>query len=267
MKKKKFYIGVDCEGVACVVGTPGHGLHDSVNYPFAAKQAAREANAAARALFDSGAQEVIVWDNHGAGMNFDYDLIDRRCRIAMGSGARTRFASIDDSFGGVLFVGYHAREGTRGGVLAHTYSSVTYQYFKVNGLEVGEMEIDAAFAGAHGVPVIFAASDRAAIAQARQSFPWIEAVETKEGLAWNQAISLSPAAACDAIYSGVQRACLRLEEMQAYTFQTPLALEIRFKRLDDANAAPLYDLHRNPFRFVDAFTRAGTLARTEDIRN
>lgn len=265
MQKKKFYIGVDCEGVACVVGTPGQGLASSGNYPFAAKQAAREANAAARALFDCGAEQVIVWDNHSSGVNFDYDEIDPRCHIAMGSGAKTRFAGLDESFGGVLFIGYHAREGTQNGVLAHTYSSVAYQHYKVNGTEVGEMEIDAAFAGQHGVPVLFAASDRAAIGQAKASFPWIEAVETKEGFAWNQAISLSPQASCEAIYAGVRRAHARLDEMKPYTFSTPLALEIRFKRMDGARAAVLHDQDRKPFRFVDAFTRAGTLARVEDI--
>lgn len=39
---------------------------------------------AVRALFDEGADEVIVWDNHGSGVNLDYDLLDARCRIALG---------------------------------------------------------------------------------------------------------------------------------------------------------------------------------------
>ena len=55
----KFYIAVDCEGPACVVGEPGKGLGSGENYRFACLQATREANAAARALFDAGAQEVV----------------------------------------------------------------------------------------------------------------------------------------------------------------------------------------------------------------
>ena len=49
----KFYIAVDCEGPACVVGEPGKGLGSGENYRFACLQATREANAAARALFDA----------------------------------------------------------------------------------------------------------------------------------------------------------------------------------------------------------------------
>ena len=84
----KFYIAVDCEGPACVVGEPGKGLGSGENYRFACLQATREANAAARALFDAGAQEVVVWDAHGTGVNLQYDLLDPRCRILLGSGVR-----------------------------------------------------------------------------------------------------------------------------------------------------------------------------------
>ena len=37
------------------------------------------------------------------------------------------------------------------------------------------------------------------VAQARESFPWAETLETKRGLGWNAAVSLHPKAACDMI--------------------------------------------------------------------
>nr|WP_309695745.1 M55 family metallopeptidase [Armatimonas sp.] len=73
----KFIIGVDCEGPACVVGAPGKTLTDSPDFAFARKQATREADAAARACFDAGAEQVIVWDNHGSSLNLDYDVSTR----------------------------------------------------------------------------------------------------------------------------------------------------------------------------------------------
>ena len=115
----KFYIAVDCEGPACVVGEPGKGLGSGENYRFACPQAKRKANAAARAMFDAGAQEVVVWDAHGTGVNLQYDLLDPRCRILLGSGHRGRFAGMDKSYTAVLFIGYHARENTSRAVLAH----------------------------------------------------------------------------------------------------------------------------------------------------
>ena len=47
---KKFYVSVDLEGVACVVGNYGQGLGDGKNYAFACAQGSREAAAAAKAL-------------------------------------------------------------------------------------------------------------------------------------------------------------------------------------------------------------------------
>ena len=57
--KKKYYIGVDLEGVACAVDIPGEGMVSGANYAFAAREALREANVCARALFDCGADEAI----------------------------------------------------------------------------------------------------------------------------------------------------------------------------------------------------------------
>lgn len=257
---KKYYVAVDLEGLACVVGEYGEALGKGAQYAFAQKEGVKEANACARALFDAGADEVVIWDNHGSGLNMDYDLLDERCKIAMGSGFNARFPGMDESFNGILFIGYHAKEATRNAVLAHTYSSKVYQGYTLNGKTVGEMEIDAAFAGEWGVKVLFAASDAAGIAQARESFPWIETVATKQGYGWHGAVSLHPKEAQKQIYEAVQRAVKREDEMKAYKIEGPIRAEIRYKRIDEANAAKLYDINRQPFGFMDAFTRYGTIA-------
>ena len=233
----KFMIGVDCEGPACVVGAPGGTLNNSRNYEFARRQATREADAAARALFDAGAQRVIVWDNHGGSLHLHYDDLDERCDILLGVGAEHRWSGLDDSFSGILFIGYHPMDNTADGVIAHTMSSTGYQWMKVNGVEVGEMAIDAALAGALGVPAIFTASDHLAAAEARRFMPWIETVTTKQALGWNMALSKHPRRAVREIYEGVRRAVDRIGEMQPFTFEKPITLEIRFKRIEAAQGA------------------------------
>jgi D-aminopeptidase len=52
------------------VGNYGKALSESCDFLFARKQATRETNAAARTLFDSGADQVIVWDSHGCAYHF-----------------------------------------------------------------------------------------------------------------------------------------------------------------------------------------------------
>lgn len=265
LEGKNFYLGVDCEGAACVVGEPGIGLGAGEQYQFAKKQAAREANAAAQALFDLGAQRVVVWDNHGSGCNLDYDLLDSRVEIVLGSGHKGRFPLLDESFSGVMFLGYHARENTAGAVLAHTYSSKSFQYFKLDGKEVGEMEIDAAFAALNKVPVMFCSSDDKCISQAKEAFPWAETLVTKQSLSWTSAMSRHPAAVCQEIRETVRRAAHRLPEMECYRLPSPLTVEIRYKRMEDAARAVLTGLDGKPFGYKDAFTRIGVVRGVENL--
>ncbi len=233
----KFIVAVDCEGVACAVGSPGGGINSSRDLEFAKRQATREADAAARGLFAAGATQVIVWDNHNGSLNLHYDDLDERCDIALGVGFEHRFPGLDDSFAGIVFVGYHAMDNTEDAVICHSFSSTTYQYMKVNGREVGELAIDGAMAGSHGVPVVCVASDDKGTAEALSFFPGIEIVTTKQAMGWNAAVSKHPKRAADEIYTAAKRAVARLSDFKAFHFEEPLTFEIRYKRIEAAQAA------------------------------
>ena len=261
----KFYIAVDCEGCACVVGEPGKGLGAGEQYQFARRQATREAGAAARALWDAGAREVVIWDAHGTGVNLIYEEIDPRCRIVLGAGYRGRFVGMDQSFDAVLFIGYHARENTADGVLAHTFSSRDFQFYKLDGQQAGELAIDGAYAGEIGVPVLFCASDSAGVREAKALFGPIGTVVTKEALSWTSAISRHPQAVCEEIDRQGQEALNRLPRLRPYTLPKPLAVEIRYKRMEDAARAGLYDQKGTPFARTDPFTRAGVVRSVTDL--
>jgi D-amino peptidase len=227
----KFMIAVDCDGPACVVGEPGHALSDSRDMVFAREQATREAAAAARALFDSGAEQVVVWDNHGAGANLVFDRLDPRCEVLLGAGFGRRFPQLDESYSGVLMVGYHAKEGTENAVLAHTYSPWAYREICVNGQSVGEIALDAAVAGELGVPLLFVASDDKGCAEALKFMPWIETVATKTGFGRTCARSKHPAVAESEIYQKVKLAVGRLSQMEVFVFDYPVTIEIEFRKL------------------------------------
>ena len=233
----KFIIAVDCEGVACTVGSPGASLNESRDLEFAKLQATREADACARGFFDAGAEQVIVWDNHNGSLNLDYDLLDERCDIALGVGFAHRFPGLDASYAGVAFIGYHAMDNTEDAVVCHTFSSAAYQYMKINDREVGEMGIDAAMAGVQDVPVVFVASDDKGTAEARDFFQSVETVTTKDALGWNAAISKHPQRAIAEIRAGAKIAAERLSDFVPFRFAQPLSLEIRYKRIESAQAA------------------------------
>lgn len=257
----KFVIAVDCEGLACVVGAPGVTLNETRNFAFACAEAVREANAAARALFDSGAERVIVWDCHGGSLNMDYYDLDERVEIALGVGFPHRFPGMDETFSGVLLIGYHPKDNTEDGVIAHTYSSRTYQWVKVNGVEMGEIGLDAAVAGEIGVPVIFVASDDKGVAEAREIMPWVETVATKQGFGWNAALSKHPKRVEREIYEAVKRAVSRLPEMRPFKLPKPIHVQIRYKRLEDAERATR---GITVWRRIDPYTVETTFERITD---
>lgn len=258
----KFFVAVDAEGVACVVGERGASLNGSRDLEFAKDEATREANAVARGLFDAGADEVVVWDNHNGSLNLRYADLDERCLVLCGIGDERRMSIIADGFDGVCFVGYHAMEGTIDGVLAHTYSSVTYQSISVNGEEVGEMAIDGSIAGAAGVPVILVSSDAAGCAEARRHFPWAELVETKRGLGRNMALSRTPASVCAELATAASRAVARLPEAKPFTFSTPVTISLRYQRADAAEAKARADRR---FTRTNAFTLTATLGSVSEL--
>lgn len=261
----KFIVAVDLEGVACAYGPYGDSIEKAFNIEFVRKQATREAAAAVAALYDCGAEEVVVWDNHGRGCSLDYEMLDERCLIAIGSMTQTRYPILDDSFDGVLLIGYHAKAATPDAAIGHTFSSKEYQWIKVNGIEFGEIGIDAAIAGEKGVPVIFVAGDDKTVKEAKEFLPWVETVETKKSFAYTSVLSKHPKFVEEEIYETVMKAVEGLDTMQCYTVGTPVEAEIRYRRTDAAKLARPVDLNGDYFCLTDAYTRKGMLKTIEDI--
>jgi D-amino peptidase len=258
----KFVVAVDCEGEACTVGIPIEGLGSSPQWEWVRKQATREADAAVKGLFDAGATQVIVWDNHYRGLNLHYDDIDERADILLGVGVEHRWPTLDESFAGVLAVGYHSMDNVKDGVLAHSFSSVDYQYIRINGQDVGEIEIDAAMAGNLQVPLIFVSSDDKGTAEAKRFMPWVETVTTKIGLGRNAALSKHPKRACAEIRQGVAKAVGRLKEMKPFHFAEPLTMELRFKRIETAQSTAR---SKSGWEWIDAYTCRRQFDRLSDM--
>lgn len=274
----RFLVGVDAEGMACVVGERGKTLSGSKDFEFAKRQATREASAVAHGLFDGGADTVVIWDNHGGSLNLDYHGLDERCMVLCGKGDVRRMSVFDEQrFDGLLLIGYHAMEGTIDGVLAHSFSSTSYQWMRVNGREVGEIAIDSAIAGEAGAPTVLVASDAAGCREAREFLPWVYTVETKRGLARNMALSKSPVAVERELEAAARAAATSIRrrpedrtgaqtpdvygrregpqrgesEFQPFTFAPPVRFEVRFQRADAAEAKARSDRR---FSRTDAFT-------------
>jgi len=94
---------------------------------------------------------------------------------------------------------------------------------------VTEGEFNAAYAGAKGVPVIFASGDDVAVAELKSRLGNLETVETKKALSFHSAETLTPEVARERIGAGVKAALARLHDFKPYAVTTPVSLEITFK--------------------------------------
>ncbi len=237
-----FVIALDMEGVHGVVGEPYKGLSsDSDEYKKAVISATCEVNEAVKALFDAGAEKVYIWDNHGAKDNIFTDLIDSRAEkiILPVKTGETRLDFLKDikPQAAIIYLGYHAREGSFNGVLCHTFNSVAYQYIKFDGKPVGELDIDAEIASTLKVPSVFAASDDVCISQVKAYDERITTVVTKYGKGRNAADFRPVQDVLKDIYDGVKYAASNVFAPKNATF--PKEVEIRYTRIE--LAAHIYE--------------------------
>lgn len=232
---KEYLLAVDLEGIHGIVGEPYKGLNDSKDYFLAVENATKEINAVVCGLFDGGAKTVAVWDNHGSGKNLDFSKLDSRViRVEnrpMERYERMSFAK-NHTFNGVLYIGYHAKEGSFNGVMAHTYNSKTIQYYKINGNDVGELEIDSWAAAEYGFAPLFCSSDDVCVMQALRLEPRLQTVITKYGTGRNSANLRTSDEVLQEMYLKSILCAGMKNTPKKLVF--PVTLEVRYTRAEDA---------------------------------
>src|SRR5574340_344789 len=134
-------------------------------------------NSAVTAALAAGVDELIVCDTHGGGGNILLDRMVTDPRVSYLQKSRGYqdgkfrwLPGLDESVDGFLVPGHHAKAGTAGAFLPHTWT-VEWADFQINGQSVGEMGIEACYAGHWDIPVILAQGDDYACREAEGMFP------------------------------------------------------------------------------------------------
>lgn len=226
MSERRVFISVDMEGVAGLT-TWRQVLRGSDDFPLARELMTREANAALEGAFGAGAVSVVVSDSHADMTNLLLDRIDRRAEVVQGT-PKLPFSMMTGIESGDLcavFVGYHAGAGTPDGIMDHTYST-SFTDVCVNGTPWNEAVLNAALAGAHGVPVAFVSGDHACCTQVEALVPGARTLAVKEGFGHEVGRSMTPARACDEICAGVQEAVRNADGLEPFRPSPPFALEV-----------------------------------------
>jgi D-amino peptidase len=99
---------------------------------------------------------------------------------------------------------------------------------------VGEIGIEAAYAGHYGVPVIMVSGDQATAEEARTLLGDVECATVKWGIGRNKARCVSLPAARDAIREAARRAVSRAGVFKPFQPTLPVTLQLTLYRSDMA---------------------------------
>src|SRR6185437_12545018 len=221
-QSKRVFIITDAEGVAGVCRQEQTDPKDTE----LRQLLTGEINAAVQGFFDGGASEVFVWDGHDGSETLSALTIDPRAKLVMGRLESTML--MERRFAAVAFVGQHPRANSRGGVMAHSYSSLGIQNLLMNGEPVGEIETRTALAGWFNTPVIFLSGDQVAAEQLKKIDPEAETAVVKEGIDNYTCISLSAEAARHLIRERAAAAMKKIGAVKPYRVTGPVTIEMEY---------------------------------------
>src|SRR2546426_171980 len=136
------YISIDMEGIAGVA----HESRPAPTTPAAAAEYGRfrrlmtsEANAAVEGAVAAGATRVLVNDSHWFMRNLVVEELHQAAELLSGDPKpHSMVQGIDGGFDAALFIGYHARAGTRNAILDHTYADRIHEV-RLNGRPHGDV--------------------------------------------------------------------------------------------------------------------------------
>ena len=131
----KIYILTDLEGAAGVSRFSQTREVDSPEKAVAKTLLTGEVNAAAEGIRSAHPDaEIICRDGQGNG-GINFTELHRDVKLIPRGGGLPPYLGMDESFDALFFVGQHTMSLTPNGVLAHTGSSKTVEYVRINGVD------------------------------------------------------------------------------------------------------------------------------------
>lgn len=169
----------DMEGCAGIIDSANWCLPKGEYYSAGRKLVTEEVNAAVRAFFDNGFEEVLVLDAHGHG---GVDILDLDERILYQRGFVGPYPmGLTARYDAIAWVGQHAKAGTPYSHLCHT-SSMNVLDQRINGISMGEFGMLVYMAATMDIRPIYGSGDKAFCEEAAALCPQLHTTCVKEGL-------------------------------------------------------------------------------------
>jgi len=236
----KIFISVDMEGIGGIGTRKMVRNTGGKDYQTGRQLMTDEVNTVVAAIFENGPAEILVNDSHGDMQNLLHTQLDERVTYIQGNiKPFGMMQGLDDSFDGVIFLGYHTRAGDKNGFLAHTGSG-SVKGLWLNDIEVGEGGLNAAYAGGLGVPIILASGDEAFTREIAK-LANINAVITKTSVTPRVAHLVHPKVVRNRLREGTQAALENVNSVEVFSVAKPVNIKMRFAtttRADILQAIP-----------------------------
>lgn len=179
---KKYMIRCDIEGVSGVVSyeqaEPGKS-----EFEFGKRMFMSDLMAVIDGLNAGGADEIWIYDEHYYGRNIDTDNLPDNVYCINGKPQYQKdwAGGLDETFTGLILLGFHSKRGTENALLNHTYEPDIVN-ININGVSVGETGMEAAIAGVYNVPLVMITADSEGIREAKELVPGTVGVSVKDSL-------------------------------------------------------------------------------------
>jgi len=243
------YISADMEGLTGVTVFKEI-KENEPDYPRFRKIMTAEVNAAITGALKVTSGRVLVNDSHANMRNLFLEDLHSSAELISGSVKNySMMEGLDENFDAVFCIGYHAMSGTLGAVRAHTFSDEVY-YVKVNGVEVGELGMNAYYAGELGVPVVLVSGDDKVAEEAYSLLGEVQTAVVKKGISVGSAIQKPLIETRKIIENQAQQAMEDIEKFEPLKTIQDGTITVAFKHLEAAER-----VGRLPFvRRLDGYT-------------
>lgn len=238
----KIFISVDIEGV-CGICNWNETTLNKLDYSYFQQEMINEVITCCQALHESGIEEIYVRDAHDSARNIIPSALPEYVKLIRGweGSPCDMMAGLDESFDGVILLGYHSPSRSNNNPLSHTLST-SINHIKFNGKIASEFIINTYYAKTLNVPVIMVTGDEGLIKSVKEENNLIETVSTFKGM--HGAIETRhPFLINQDIYNQTIKAIANLKKEKDNLFviiPRMIETEIHFRTHQEAYIASLY---------------------------
>ncbi|MGG1662171.1 M55 family metallopeptidase [Brevibacillus sp. NRS-1366] len=232
----KVFISVDMEGISGLTEwedvIPGRR-----HYEAGRRLLTQDVNAAIEGALEAGATQIIVNESHGPMNNIILEELHPQADVIRGFfKPLCMMQGIDSTCDAAMFIGYHGKAGTGDAVLNHTLSGLAIHRLVLNGKEVGEAGLNAAVAGAFGVPVVLVTGDSQTALEVEEDIPGVFTVAVKSGITGLSSQAMHPVRARELIRNQAREALLHRGNVQPLGQKAENTIEVEFTKTQFATA-------------------------------